>query len=152
MSDKRCPRCGLWNSGVAMRCDCGYDFTSGQLKGSLLGQKGHAVKRFWPALVVVGMVTGLLTSLISVFVFQFFLPQEYKNYLALGPGLGALDLMIFIFFASPGSAVGGLIGGLLVQDRGKQAQIISAAITGGVTAFALSGCCLWLTIGLSLAG
>lgn len=26
MTDKKCPRCGLWNSSSAMRCDCGYDF------------------------------------------------------------------------------------------------------------------------------
>ncbi len=28
MPEKACPRCGLWNSAAAMRCDCGYDFPS----------------------------------------------------------------------------------------------------------------------------
>lgn len=28
----RCPHCGLFNPPTALRCDCGYDFTSGQLK------------------------------------------------------------------------------------------------------------------------
>lgn len=31
MADKKCPNCGLWNSEVAMICDCGYDFTSNQI-------------------------------------------------------------------------------------------------------------------------
>jgi hypothetical protein len=26
MSDKKCPRCGLWNTNSAINCDCGYDF------------------------------------------------------------------------------------------------------------------------------
>jgi hypothetical protein len=29
--DKKCPRCGLWNSGNALVCDCGFDFKSGQV-------------------------------------------------------------------------------------------------------------------------
>jgi len=28
--DKKCTRCGLWNSGSALVCDCGFDFKSGQ--------------------------------------------------------------------------------------------------------------------------
>ncbi len=28
MPDKSCPKCGLWNSEAALRCDCGYDFPS----------------------------------------------------------------------------------------------------------------------------
>ncbi|MFH2105362.1 MAG: hypothetical protein ABII72_03960, partial [Parcubacteria group bacterium] len=26
MADKKCPNCGLWSTGSAMRCDCGYVF------------------------------------------------------------------------------------------------------------------------------
>ena len=34
MADKKCPRCGLWNSSSATRCDCGYDFEKGTLEES----------------------------------------------------------------------------------------------------------------------
>ena len=26
MTDKKCPRCGLWSTESAMQCDCGYVF------------------------------------------------------------------------------------------------------------------------------
>lgn len=35
MSDKHCPRCGLWNSETSTRCDCGYDFSTGQIRSPL---------------------------------------------------------------------------------------------------------------------
>lgn len=32
----RCPKCQLENPPTALRCDCGYDFASGQMKASYL--------------------------------------------------------------------------------------------------------------------
>jgi hypothetical protein len=34
--DMQCPACGLVNPTTAQRCDCGFDFPSGKMKGSLL--------------------------------------------------------------------------------------------------------------------
>lgn len=34
MADKKCPRCGLWNTASALRCDCGYDFEKGTVEES----------------------------------------------------------------------------------------------------------------------
>lgn len=34
MTDKQCPRCGLWNADSALRCDCGYDFEKGTVEES----------------------------------------------------------------------------------------------------------------------
>ena len=34
MTDKKCPRCGLWSTGSALRCDCGYDFQKGTIEES----------------------------------------------------------------------------------------------------------------------
>ena len=34
MTDKKCPRCGLWSTGSALRCDCGYDFEKGTIEES----------------------------------------------------------------------------------------------------------------------
>jgi hypothetical protein len=45
MSSKKCPNCGLINAESAMRCDCGYDFTSGQMKGSYLSKKEYSAVR-----------------------------------------------------------------------------------------------------------
>lgn len=39
----KCPNCGLDNPNNAARCDCGYDFASGQMKGSYLSQAGQEV-------------------------------------------------------------------------------------------------------------
>jgi hypothetical protein len=36
MSSKKCPNCGLYNMESALRCDCGYDFPSGQITDSYL--------------------------------------------------------------------------------------------------------------------
>jgi uncharacterized Tic20 family protein len=34
VTDKRCPRCDLWNTGSALRCDCGYDFRTNTIEES----------------------------------------------------------------------------------------------------------------------
>lgn len=35
---KECPNCGLITTDTELRCDCGYDFTTSQIKGSYLSQ------------------------------------------------------------------------------------------------------------------
>jgi len=42
--DKRCPKCDLWSSPRATRCDCGYDFASGRQEGSHLSEGERATK------------------------------------------------------------------------------------------------------------
>ena len=34
-----CPNCGLFNPPTAQRCDCGFDFPSQTVRGSLLSRK-----------------------------------------------------------------------------------------------------------------
>ena len=41
MSSKDCPSCGLINSASALRCDCGYDFSSGKIKDSYLNRQSR---------------------------------------------------------------------------------------------------------------
>lgn len=36
---KKCPKCGLINPETTLRCDCGYDFTTGGIKESYLSEK-----------------------------------------------------------------------------------------------------------------
>lgn len=56
MSTKKCPNCGLENVESALRCDCGYDFTSGQVEGSYLeashGARGGTFARRAGAYVI----------------------------------------------------------------------------------------------------
>ena len=35
---KECPNCGLINPDTELSCECGYDFTTGQIKKSYLSQ------------------------------------------------------------------------------------------------------------------
>jgi len=39
--DRKCPRCGLWNSGAALTCDCGYEFETRQI----IDRSGNRDKR-----------------------------------------------------------------------------------------------------------
>src|SRR5258708_4750582 len=49
-----CPNCRLINPAEAMRCDCGYDFASGQLESSYLKEKAENSSRwraaYWPVI------------------------------------------------------------------------------------------------------
>ena len=113
--------------------------------GEVLGRLTNTPKRLLQALV--GIVAGVLTSSISFFVLPLFLPRQFIGFSSYSVNLVSILLMIVIF-ASIGGAIGGLIGGSLVQDRGERAQIICAAITGGITAFLLGGCCSWYVTNL----
>jgi hypothetical protein len=42
MADKKCPRCGLWSSESAWRCDCGYDFGSAATEEHSTAQSSNA--------------------------------------------------------------------------------------------------------------
>ena len=41
MPSVQCPRCGLYHPESAQRCDCGYDFASGEVKTPLSGHRGR---------------------------------------------------------------------------------------------------------------
>jgi hypothetical protein len=48
MSAKTCPKCGLFNSPEALRCDCGFDFSSGTVKSSYAAAaEANREKRPW---------------------------------------------------------------------------------------------------------
>ena len=67
MADKKCPRCGLWNTGSALRCDCGYDFVTSTVKESYSGQPALSFRQrgirsmIYGALLFIGgiVVTGV---------------------------------------------------------------------------------------------
>jgi len=75
---KKCPACKLINPTEALRCDCGYDFPSGQIKDSyiqgdcqnaitpeILAEK-RAEARAWLVLAVFIFVVSLLLKIVHV--------------------------------------------------------------------------------------
>jgi hypothetical protein len=72
MSDKQCPNCGLWNSQVAVTCDCGFNFISTESKN----KKYHNYKEelimamfAFPILVIVLFIFSILYSSIIYRIF-----------------------------------------------------------------------------------
>lgn len=76
MSSKKCPHCGLYSPDTALRCDCGYDFASQQLKASYLqATKPHSTSAAGTATTTapvssvsaVRWIQGICWSIIGLF-------------------------------------------------------------------------------------
>ena len=60
MPDKKCPRCGLWSVGSALRCDCGYDFEKGTVEETYYKTElPKDIKTFFIFIVVLNLVAGI---------------------------------------------------------------------------------------------
>lgn len=63
MTDKKCPRCGLWNTDSAIRCDCGHDFVKTTAQEALALRHSEAVQTgarnmSYGALLFIGGIIG----------------------------------------------------------------------------------------------
>ena len=63
MPSVQCPRCGVYHPESAQRCDCGYDFTSGEVKASDLlteadRQSSKLKRRSISRMLLLTVVTG----------------------------------------------------------------------------------------------
>jgi hypothetical protein len=73
MADRKCPRCGLWNSETAIYCDCGCDLINGTISENpavvpgLNSQK--RIKKGTKTKVIIGVVIGFLAILLFSFVY-----------------------------------------------------------------------------------
>jgi hypothetical protein len=61
----QCPKCGLFNPETAQRCDCGFDFPSGRMKGSLLSARELAIASEQPQAYVPFKELRLLVRRVS---------------------------------------------------------------------------------------
>lgn len=78
----KCPKCGLENISTAIRCDCGYDFKSAQMKSSYLtsslntlspASKGKRFLNFFIDIIVLyvislffGFITGIVLVILNI--------------------------------------------------------------------------------------
>jgi hypothetical protein len=102
MADKKCPQCGIWSTGSALHCDCGYNFEIGIVTEPSNKLKSHHYLKY-PALLV-GIGVAILHALISYFL-------DAPSYCS--PNLSLVLL-------APAIAITHLIGLLLISPEVSQ--------------------------------
>lgn len=63
MTDKKCPKCGLWSTGSALLCDCGYDFEKGTWGSKRKDQKSPIKELLRTVGAILEIVGRLLENL-----------------------------------------------------------------------------------------
>jgi hypothetical protein len=89
-----CPRCGLTNPTTAHRCDCGYDFSTGQLKESYLTPKQRRVGT--------SVAPWLVATATSIFVINVFSSIGAVGGLGGGLIIGLLAAIAATYFGGSG--------------------------------------------------
>ena len=132
MADKKCPRCGIWSVENALRCDCGYDFVSGEVKESYLSTENDPAYLNYTESKGKGFLQGFIAGFVGGFVFGGLgvfaiwpgsvLRQVILVLLALGLGYFLYRIIVKHFsrqrghgyrYTNPGSIVGFIFGALL---------------------------------------
>ena len=90
----KCPKCGLINTKSAQRCDCGYDFSTGQVKESYLKKSKFFLKYKgvggWLLFLCISLtILSPLFTLINLIIGY----KEFNNSFESFPGL--LTIIIF---------------------------------------------------------
>lgn len=96
----KCPMCNLENPESAQRCDCGYDFPSGEMKQSYLSQKEQEIiqtalsgRRF-----INLIVDMILFRIAGILLLVPFLNTDFIQTLTSNPGLDWLFGICLLFF------------------------------------------------------
>ena len=87
MADKKCPRCGLWNSSVALRCDCGYDFNTGLVEVSYSQQQLPSSIKTYFKIYIFQLALAVVLSLFAGFSSRNILLTVISLFLAVGGAL-----------------------------------------------------------------
>jgi hypothetical protein len=111
MADKKCPYCGLWSTGSAILCDCGYNFEKGRLERS--NDSADRARRIIPfSLVSLFLsIVGILTAPLA-----FSEPPVVYMGMTIGTDLH-LPLAFISFVLSPLSTLFSLITGVIALTR-----------------------------------
>jgi hypothetical protein len=112
-SSMKCPHCGLINPSSASRCDCGFDFLSGEMKESYLPRRTTAglatTKWYRPAIVatLVACALAFAAGLLILDAALFWLPDPYSRHIfaadwkemSIGSAMLSASLLVAVFFA-----------------------------------------------------
>jgi len=111
MADKKCPHCGLWNTGSAILCDCGYNFQSGFLERS--NDTPDQARRMVPLSLV-----SLFLSLLGILMAPLAFTEPPVTYLGIRIATGLYSPLAFISFVlCPLSTLFSLITGMMALTR-----------------------------------
>lgn len=132
MSSKNCPKCGLLNHETSTRCDCGYDFPSGEMKESYLSQApaASAVNSPKPSQNLARLILGksvvrLFRGLAGAWILIIFI----LPYSLMSSGIGViLSILLFI-----------LVYGLVLWDFKKETRRIYPFVLDGFILFCIAG-------------
>ena len=96
----KCPNCGLINPDSAQRCDCGYDFASGQVKQSYLKPKPRADHEREPRTPGPGAwwlfrIIALLAGVVPIYVMMAELDTHTAGPSPMAGGMADLGLITF---------------------------------------------------------
>jgi hypothetical protein len=112
MHDKKCPKCGLWSTDSAIRCDCGYNFEKGVMEETPSASELTRKKSPFPIISLSLGIIGMLTSPLMI--------------------LNATDYSIYDLYHSgwmlltgPILSLSGLIMGIAALVKGKSQRPIA---------------------------
>jgi hypothetical protein len=92
----KCPRCGLINPETALRCDCGWDFSTGTVKESYLGKE--AMLQLDPVLrrnKLIGQILDVFIAIASAIIGSTF--PTFSNRLSIITTVGGIAWAFFYF-------------------------------------------------------
>jgi len=136
LASKKCPNCRLLNLDTATRCDCGYDFPSGEMKESYLsqvpaGSDNHSENptQNLPRLILKNSVIRIFRGMASYVILfialipYFTTPNKEGLLISILILLGIVALVLWDFKKGPGRIYPFMVDGFILL-------VFSAAIWG----------------------
>lgn len=93
----------------------------------------------------IGLLADAVGSLVVGILFPIIFPSIVRldHYYGVGPSVPLL--MVYAFCVSiPFSLVGGIVGGRLIREGGRNEQLVAAALLGFIAALPFGFCSFWV--------